>query len=131
MESDGLGFHRRDNTVLTSLEHAYAWKSTTRWKKTHKHRICWWAQQPHTLETQVEVAQPCECVGQDHPRMVKKCTGEKDKRDFETFALDYVKHSVKHRPKIGEKIKTQKKEGSSKTGASGRCTLLATAHLRF
>ena len=89
-------------------------------ENTSKHRICWWTQQLHTVETQVEVAQPWECVGQDHPRMDKKCTGEKDKRDFETFALYHVKHSVKHRPKIGEKIKTQKKEGSSNTGASGQ-----------
>ena len=32
VESDGLGLQRRENTALTSLEHAYAWRSTTWWK---------------------------------------------------------------------------------------------------
>ena len=58
-------------------------------------------------------------VGQDHPRMVKNCMGEKDTRDFETCALDNMKHSVKQRPKIGEEFKTQK----WKAGACGHCDL--------
>ena len=44
---------------------------------------------------------------------------KKNKRDFVTFALDYVKHPVAHGPWIDEEIKTQKNKESVNWEASG------------
>ena len=103
MESGGLGLQRRENTLLTSVEHAYAWRSTTWWKNAHAPNLLVYPTTTHYGNTSGVGTIVGGSVGQDHPMMVKKFLGEKDKRDFETLALE-----------------TQMKGGSSNAWASGQ-----------
>ena len=73
------------------------------------------SQQSHKMETQMEMAQSRLCVWDriatewagGEERSIKRtgCQNAVDKRDFVTFAMMSVKHSVAHRPNISNRTK--------------------------
>ena len=99
---------RRKNAVLMTLRHVFAWRSTVWWRNTTAmnmrvdpgnvtrwkpkwgwhNRGCVWGNMASEWSGEEE-----RCSQR------RRCQDERDKRDFVTFALDSVKHSVAYSAK--------------------------------
>ena len=124
----------RPNAVLVSSVHAFEWRSTTWWQNQHAEKMredpynhtCW----KHTLGWHNRRCLwdkiPTEWSGKQKWCERKICCTAEDQRDFVTFALSSVKHSVAHRPRIGERSKPVKeKKRAEDTGTSRHVDLLS------
>ena len=112
----------RPNAVLVSLVHAFEWRSTTWWQNLQAEKMredpynhtCWKHIRGWHNRRCVWDKIPTEWSGKENGARENKCCTEEDKRDFVTFALSSVKHSVAHRPRIGERSKPVKEKKEPK-----------------